>query len=143
MSLRPSETTIKLREWLKKLPGEAFDKTTYADYRKATHDNKTSPAVFNNEKRRETRDRGFAVKTRAKSKGAAPAAAAGSPLPAPAGLRTVRVLATLPLEPYQGVDAKTLKAFAADMLKRIHGRPDAVELHLLADPVALEIREPA
>jgi hypothetical protein len=139
---RPTESTLKLRDWLKKLTGENFDQADYAAYRKVTHDVKTSRAYFMIEKRKEAQRRGVAVKTRPR-RGSPTAPPSPAPAAVPLRGKSIRVLATMPLESYQGVDAKVLKAFAADMLRQIHGRADAVEVRVLAEPLALEITEPA
>ena len=139
---KPSESTMKLREWLTKLPGEAFDKATYQTYRKATNDVKTSPAIFNIEKRKAALARGFAVKTRAK-RAPEPPPADGPGLPMPGAGKTMKILATIPLEKYKDLDAKRLKEFALDVIWAVRGKPDAVQVLTLSDPPAFEIREPA
>lgn len=140
---KPSENTLKLREWLAKLPGEAFDKADYKTYRKASNDVRTSQAVFNIEKRKEALARGFAVKTRTKRAPAEPAAAAGPGLPMPGAGKTMKILANIPLEKYKDLDAKRLKEFALDVIWAVRGKPDAVQVLTLSDPPAFEIREPA
>lgn len=139
---KPSENTLKLREWLTKLPGEAFDKATYQAYRKASNDVKTSAAIFNIEKRKAALARGFAVKTRAK-RAPAPPPAEGPGLPMPAAGRAIKILATIPLEKYKALDPKLLKEFALDVIWAVRGKPDAVQVLTLSDPPAFEIREPA
>lgn len=131
-----SDSTLKLRDWLHKLPGEAFDKSDYLTYRKATNDVKTSRAIFQIEKRKEAKGRGFAVKTR----GPRAQAAAALSAPAPSAARHIQILASLPLSNYPNLDPAAVKALAGDIVKQFN---PAGQVMVLSDPPAIEIRVPA
>ncbi len=131
-----SDSTLKIREYLARLPGEKFESASIDSFRHATSNPSAKANIFNIEKAKERKRRGF-QSPRARKPKAQAAAVIFAPAPAS---RQVQILASLPLTAYPNMQPAEVKAFAADLVKCFHPGGQVV---LLSDPPAIEIRVPA
>jgi len=142
-----SPDALKVRFHLASLSPEALKEVTAKVYRKRTHHVGCTDSIFNMEKMRAKKALGMpkrAIAPRGSKPAKAPKALqvhkAVARLPAPG--RSFEILAQVDLAAYSAIPAALLKTFAADLLKQCLNAP-GLQLMMLQDPPAMEIRRPA
>lgn len=138
-----SPDALKVRFHLASLSPEALKEVTAKVYRKRTHHVGCTDAIFNMEKVRAKKALGLPKQVyapRGSKMGKAPKAVKAPPSLPPG--RSFEILAQVDLAAYSAIPAALLKTFAADLLKQCLNEP-GIQLMMLTDPVAMEIRRPS
>lgn len=148
-----SPAAAKVRKHLEAMTPEGMDQLTHKSYMKRTHHYDCPRTIFGMEKGRAKRLAGLTFKKVAprKPREAKPIVVKGGPWSVDkfevggrdyAAPKSFEILATIELAPYSTMGVGLLRTFTEELLAQTMPDGKRVQVRMLADPEAMEIRRP-